>query len=72
MNHTGAGSTDNERFTYPVDSACPVGSRSVSRSLSEKFKYDNIPLGANLSFSADPGATTPMPTNAAHADFWNT
>ena len=72
MDHTGVNSTDNERFAYPVKSACPVGFPIPVPRLSEKFKYDNIPFGARLSFSPEPGMTGLMPSYAAHADFWNT
>jgi hypothetical protein len=72
MDHTGPHGTDNGRFAYAVNGACPTGFGVKIPQLSEKFKYDNIPSGALLQFSADPGEDTLAPTYTAHADFWNT
>ena len=72
MDHRGLHGTDNQHFTYPDDSACPAAYPVQMPQLSEKFKYDHIPTGATLSFSADPGMAGLMPTYTAHADFWNT
>jgi len=72
MDHAGPHGTDNERFAYAVGGACPAGFSVKVPQLSEKFKYDNIPAGAKLTFSADPGTTDLMPSYTAHADFWNT
>jgi hypothetical protein len=66
-----AGRTDNGHFAYAVDGTCPPGFAVKVPQLSEKFKYDNIPDGALLQLSADPGGPL-LPTWTAHADFWNT
>jgi hypothetical protein len=71
MDHTGPGRTDNGHFAYAVDGTCPAAFGVKVPQLSEKFKYDNIPAGALLQLSADPGGVL-LPTWTAHADFWNT
>lgn len=72
MDHTGPNNTDNEHFAYAVNGTCPSGFSIKVPQLSEKFKYDFTPSGANLQLSANPGTTTLLPTYTMHADFWNT
>jgi hypothetical protein len=83
MDHTGPLGTDNERFAYAVNGACPSAFPIKIPQLSEKFKYTVPQTGMLIQLSADPsgsmmgmsGSTMPMglmPTYTAHADFWNT
>lgn len=72
MDHTGPRGTDNNHFAYAVHGTCPPGFGVKVPQLSEKFKYDGIPPGADLAFSADPGSSELSPAYTAHADFWNT
>jgi hypothetical protein len=72
MDHKGPHGTDNLHFAYASGGVCPRGFSVKVPQLSEKFKYDNIPAGSVLKFSADPGSNMLMPTYTAHADFWNT
>jgi hypothetical protein len=72
MDHKGPHGTDNLHFAYAAGGVCPKGFSVKVPQLSEKFKYDNIPAGSVLRFSADPGSDMLMPTYTAHADFWNT
>ena len=72
MDHTGPHGTDNNHFAYAVNDACPAAFPVKVPQLSEKFKYDNIPSGAGLAFSAAPGRNELSPAYTAHADFWNT
>jgi hypothetical protein len=72
MDHKGPHGTDNLHFAYASGGVCPRGFGVKVPQLSEKFKYDNIPAGAVLKFSADPGSDMLMSTYTAHADFWNT
>jgi hypothetical protein len=73
MDHTGPLGTDNERFAYAVNGACPSGFPVKVPQLSEKFKYTLPQTGMLIQLSADPGMGMGlMPTYTAHADFWNT
>jgi hypothetical protein len=75
MNHVGPLGTDNERFAYAVNGACPAGFPIKIPQLSEKFKYTMPATGMRIQLSADPGMMGMgglMPTYTAHADFWNT
>jgi hypothetical protein len=72
MDHTGPMGTDNNHFAYAVKDSCPKDFPVKVPQLSEKFKYDNVPAGADLAFSADPGSDELSPGYTAHADFWNT
>jgi hypothetical protein len=72
MDHTGPNGTDNNHFAYAAGNACPSNFAVKVPQLSEKFKYDNVPAGAALAFSADPGMKDLSPGYTAHADFWNT
>lgn len=73
MDHTDVHNTDNHHFGYAANDACPAAFPIQVPQLSEKFKYDDVPAGALLQFSADPGmGDMLMPLYTAHADFWNT
>jgi hypothetical protein len=54
MDHTGPHGTDNNHFAYPVKNACPTSFPVKVPQLSEKFKFDGIPVGSHLQLSADP------------------
>jgi hypothetical protein len=84
MDHTGPMGTDNERFAYAVNGACPSGFPIKIPQLSERFKYTVPQTGMLIQLSADPWTSSTMrtggstmtlglmPTYTAHADFWNT
>lgn len=71
MDHAGPHGTDNNHFAYPVKNACPTSFPVKVPQLSEKFKFDGIPVGSHLQMSADPDGPL-VETWTAHADFWNT
>ena len=84
MDHSGPLGTDNERFAYAVNGACPSGFPIKVPQLSEKFKYTVPQTGMLIQLSGDPSTSSTMsmggsamtmglmPTYTAHADFWNT